>query len=68
MDIEGASMQTDFKVIEFHVHVDASCISLGIVLTQEGAEGMDHWITFVIWQLSKAEKNYSTMVHSFTST
>jgi len=46
--------------IEFHVHVDASCIMLGAVLTQEGAEGIDHPIVFASWQLSKAEKNYST--------
>lgn len=49
--------------IEFHVHVDASCISLGTVLMQEGVEGMDHPIAFVIWQLSKAEKNYSITEH-----
>eukprot|EP00253_Pinus_taeda_P028372 PITA_28372 len=32
--------------VEFHVHVDASCIALEVVLTQEGAEGMDHPIAF----------------------
>ena len=32
--------------IEFHVHVDASCIALGTVLAQEGAVGIDHLITF----------------------
>lgn len=46
--------------VEFHVHVDVSCISLGVVLMQEGAEGMDHPIMFVTRQLSKAENNYST--------
>lgn len=45
--------------IEFHVHIDALCIALGVVLTQ-GAEGVDHPITFVSRWLSKAEKNYST--------
>ena len=49
--------------VEFHVHVDTSCIALGVVLTQEGAEGMDHPIAFVSWQLSKAENNYSTTKH-----
>ena len=46
--------------IELHGHVDVSCIALGVVLTQEGADGIDHPITFASQQLSKAEKNYST--------
>eukprot|EP00253_Pinus_taeda_P003223 PITA_03223 len=46
--------------IEFYVHVDASCIALATVLTQEGAEGIDHPIAFASRQLSKSEKNYST--------
>lgn len=32
--------------VEFHVHVYASCITLGAVLTQEGREGLDHPIAF----------------------
>ena len=32
--------------VEFHVHVDASCIALGPVITQEGVECVDHLITF----------------------
>jgi len=46
--------------VEFHVHVDASCVALGALLTQEGTEGVDHPIMFAIRRLSKAEKNYST--------
>lgn len=42
------------------MHVDASCIALGAVLTQEGAEGIDHPIAFASRRLSKAEKNNST--------
>jgi len=45
---------------EFHVHVDASCIALGGVLTQVGGEGLDHPIMFASQILSKAEMNYST--------
>ena len=45
---------------EFHVHVDVSCIVLGVVLTQDGGEDLDHPITFSSCRLSKAEKNYST--------
>jgi len=32
--------------VEFHVHADASCITLGVVLTQEAMEGVDHLIAF----------------------
>lgn len=46
--------------IEFHVHVDVSCIALGVVLTQPGAEGLDHPIAFTSRRLSKEKKNYST--------
>ena len=46
--------------MEFHAHVDASCITLGAVLTQEGGEGLDHPIVFASQRLSKEEKNYST--------
>lgn len=45
---------------ELHVHVDASIIALGAVLTQEGGEGVDHPITFASCRLSKEKKNYST--------
>lgn len=45
---------------EFHVHVDASCIELGVVLTQPGAGDIDHPIVFARRKMSKAEKNYST--------
>ena len=46
--------------VEFHVHVDALCIAMREVLTQEGGEGLDHPITFASRRLSKVEKNYST--------
>lgn len=31
---------------EFHVHVDASYIALGVILTQPGAGDIDHLIAF----------------------
>lgn len=46
---------------EFHVHVDASCIVLGVVLTQPGAGDINHSISFASRNLSKAEKNYLTI-------
>lgn len=48
---------------EFHVHVDASCIALGAVLTQPGEGDIGHPIAFVSRKLSKAKKNYSTTEH-----
>ena len=49
--------------VEFNVHVDASCIVLGTVVTQDGGECLDQPITFASRRLSKAEKNYSTTEH-----
>jgi hypothetical protein len=45
---------------EFHVHVDASGISLGAILAQPGDGAMDHPIYFVSRKLSQAERNYTT--------
>lgn len=45
---------------EFHVHVDASCIALGVVLAQLCIGEIDHPIDFASRKLSKAEKNYTT--------
>ena len=44
----------------FHVHVDASGITLGIVLTQPGEGGIDHPMTYSSRKLSTTEKNYTT--------
>lgn len=45
---------------EFHVHVDASCIALGVVLAQTGVGEIDHPIDFASRKLSKVENNYTT--------
>jgi hypothetical protein len=45
---------------EFHVHVDASSITLGAVLTQPGEGDIDHPIAFASRKLSDSEKNYNT--------
>ena len=45
---------------EFHVHVDASSIALGIVLTQPGDGAIDHLIAFASRKLSMTKKNYIT--------
>jgi hypothetical protein len=46
---------------EFHVHVDASSIALGTVLSHNQGKGdIDHPIAFASRKLSIAEKNYTT--------
>jgi hypothetical protein len=46
--------------MEFHVHVDASSIALGEMLSQIGEWGVDHLITFSSRKLSISETNYTT--------
>lgn len=48
---------------DFHVYVNASCITLGVVLTHIGGEDLDHPIAFSSRRLSKVEKSYSTTEH-----
>ena len=45
---------------DFHAHVNASSIALGVVLTQPGEGDLDHLIAFASRRLSFAEKNYMT--------
>lgn len=45
---------------EFHVHVDASSITLGAMLAQPGKGGIDHPIAFSSRKLSTTKKNYTT--------
>ena len=43
---------------DFHVHVDASSISRGVVLAKPGEGDLDHPISFASRKLSFAKKNY----------
>ena len=45
---------------EFHVHVDASSVALGVVLAHPGEGDLDNPIYFTSKNLSSAEKNYTT--------
>ena len=45
---------------EFHVHIDASSITIGVVLEQPGEGDIDHMISFSSQKLSSAENNYTT--------
>jgi hypothetical protein len=44
----------------FHVHVDASNITLGYILAQPGARELYHPIAFASRKLLELEKNYNT--------
>jgi hypothetical protein len=46
---------------EFHVHVDASAIALGVVLTHPGEGDIDHPVPFARKKLLDSEKNYNTI-------
>ena len=45
---------------EFHVHVDASSTTLGVVLTQPGEGDLDHPIAYASRNLSFSKQNYTT--------
>jgi hypothetical protein len=45
---------------EFHVHLDASSIALGVVIAQPGARYIDHLLAFASRKLSTTEINYTT--------
>jgi hypothetical protein len=45
---------------EFHVHVDASSVALGIILAQPREGDLDHPIAFSSRKLSTTEQNYTT--------
>jgi hypothetical protein len=44
----------------FHVHIDASAITLGAIMVQPGARVLDHPIDFASRKLSEYEHNYKT--------
>jgi hypothetical protein len=46
---------------EFNVHVDASSISLGVVLAHPGVGDIDHHIAFARSNISTSEINYTTI-------
>ena len=44
--------------IKFHVHIDASDLAIGAILTQLGDDIMDYPIVYSSRKLKKAERNY----------
>jgi hypothetical protein len=45
---------------EFNVHVDASSITLGVVLSQPDVGDIDSPISFASRKISTSERNYTT--------
>ena len=45
---------------EFHVHVNASSIALGSILSHQGARYIEHPIAFTSRNISTSEINYTT--------
>jgi hypothetical protein len=45
---------------EFHVHINASSIELGLILAQPGEGEIDHLLSFASRKLSTTEINYTT--------
>ena len=46
--------------IKFHVHIDASGLAIGVILTQPSEDGMEYPIIYNNRKLNKTESNYST--------
>ena len=46
-------------LIKFHVHIDATGLAIGAILTQPGDDGMDYPIVYSSRKLNKSERNYS---------
>jgi hypothetical protein len=47
--------------VEFHLHIDASCIALGVILAQPGEGNWDHPIYFASRNVYQTEGNYTTI-------
>jgi hypothetical protein len=48
---------------DFHVHVDASSMALGVILSQPGDGDIDHPISFESRNYQQQKKNYTTTEH-----
>ena len=44
---------------KFHVHINASGLAIGVILTQPGDDGMDYPIVYSTRKLNKTKRNYS---------
>ena len=58
--VEAPILRFPNWLIKFHVHIDASGLAIGAILTQPGDDGMDYPIVYSSRKLNKAERNHST--------
>ena len=58
--VEAPILRFSNWLIKFHVHIDASGLAIGAILTQPGDDGMDYPIVYSSRKLNKAERKYST--------
>ena len=58
--VEAPILRFPNWLTKFHVHIDASSLEIGAILTQPGDDEMDYPIVYSSKKLNKAEKNYST--------
>ena len=59
--VEAPILKFPNSLIKFHVHIDASSLAIGAILTQPGDDGMDYPIVYSSRKLNKAERKYSTI-------
>ena len=58
--VEAPILRFPNWLTKFHVHIDASGLAIGAILTQPGDEEMDYPIAYSSRKLNKVERNYST--------
>ena len=57
--VEAPILRFPKRSTKFHVHINASGLAIGAILTQPGDDGMDYPIVYSSRKLNKAERNYS---------
>ena len=56
--VEAPILRFPIWLTKFHVHIDASSLAIGAILTQPGDDGMDYPIVYSSKKLNKVERNY----------
>ena len=58
--VEAPILRFPNRSTKFHVHINASGLTIGAILTQPGNDGMDYPIVYIMRKLNKEERNYLT--------